>query len=120
MLGILGFVSIFIFAYNAYKTAQGNGRNAVGWTLAVFGVGLGLQIIVPFMFGIIIAVVMISGGSTEAQVQESIYGPAVVMGVISTILSIAGMFLIVRHVGKIPEDTGEFSPPPPPSEFSLK
>lgn len=119
MLGILAFIAIFIFSYNAYKTAKGNGRNAIGWALTVFGVGFGLQVVVPFMIGIVIGIVMAFGGSSQTEIQEAIYGPALVLGIVSTILSIVAMVLILRHVGKIPEDDGG-SMPPPPSEFSLK
>ncbi len=116
MIAIAAFIAIFVMTYYAYKTAKDYGRNAIVWALIVFSVGFALQIVIPMIIGIIIGVVMTINGSTPVQIQESIYGYAIVINLTFIVLSFVGMFLILRYLSKVPDDgiSTSISPPPPP------
>lgn len=117
-MGILAFIAIFIFTYFAYKTARDNGRNPFVWAAVTFATGFGLQIIVPLLIGLVLAIVWIAMGSSSPEtIQEDVGGIATIIGIISLVLSFVGMFLILRYVAQLPEEaepvTGNGPPPPP-------
>jgi predicted PurR-regulated permease PerM len=115
MLGIAAFIAIFIFTYYAYKTARDYNRKAWLWALAVFGVGFGLQVIVPLMIGIVLGVVLVMSGTPVNEMQEKIQGPASIIGIVSVVLSFVGMALLLKMLSKVPEtDDGQVEVPPPP------
>ena len=58
MLSLLGFIAVIIATVYAYRTAKDYNRNAVAWAAAVFGVGFAIQLVIPFLFGIIYAVIL--------------------------------------------------------------
>jgi MFS family permease len=118
MLSLLGFIAIIIATIYAYRTAKDYNRNAVGWAAIVFGVGFAIQIIIPLLFGIIYAVILLSGGSDQFQIQESINVPAIIVGIICLILSIIAMFFILNRIPKVQDETAADAPPPP-TEFNL-
>ena len=118
MLGIIALITVFIAAFFAYKTAVGNGRNGPLWTLATLGVGLGLQVVIPVVLGVILAVVYLAGGTSPEKLQEEIAGPAGVIGLVSLFVGFIAIWLILRHVSKLPQDELRIdSPPPPPTVF---
>ncbi|MEZ5429123.1 MAG: hypothetical protein R2747_22950 [Pyrinomonadaceae bacterium] len=116
LLGILGLAIIIVGSVHAYRTAKENGRNAAGWTLAVIGIGIGLQFIIPFIIGFIIAIVMFSRGSSVEEIQESAALPAVIINVVCLILSVPAILLVLNFLARVPEET-PFAPPPSPPEF---
>lgn len=121
MLGILGFISIFVFAYFAFKTARDYGRNAWLWCFGVFGVGFGLQIVLPIIVGMILAVVWLASGTPADQLQAKIEGPAQFLGLIFLVLSIAGMFMMLKIVSRVPDtDDATINVPPPPQFGNLE
>ncbi len=115
MLSILGIVAVIIATYQVYKTARDTERNAVGWALLTFAVGFGIQIILPMMIGFAIALVMTASGNSVMEIQESIQGIAIIIGIAGLLLSFLGIWLIMRHVSKIPESSFAAPPPPPPT-----
>lgn len=115
MLSILSFIGVLFAAYFIYKTAKDTGRNAVGWALLTLAVGIGIQIVLPILIGIIITFVMMLLGNSIAEVQEFVQIVAVIISIICLILSFVGIGLIIRHISKIPEDGSFVSPPPPPA-----
>lgn len=119
MITILAFVFIIVASFYAYKSAKDYERNAVMWAFIVFGVGFGLQIVIPFIIGIIISLVMIAGGKTLPEIQESMYSYLFIINIFFIILSIVAMFLILRYLGTVPDDDiyTPNQPPPPPPEF---
>jgi uncharacterized BrkB/YihY/UPF0761 family membrane protein len=119
MIGILAFVAIFVATYYAYKNARDYGRNAVMWALIVFGVGFGLQIIAPLIAGIIIAAVFIFQGTPIEQIEEATYGYAVIINIVFIVLSVVGMFLILKYLGTVPDEEVSVATevPPPPPDF---
>jgi hypothetical protein len=114
MLSILGIVIIIVATFQVYKTAKGTERNAAVWALVTFVVGFGIQIVVPFFIGLILAVVWIASGSTEQEVQATLQTPAIIIGLAGLLLSIVAIALIMRQVAKIPEEKSSSSPPSPP------
>jgi len=121
MLGILAFVAIFIFTFNAYRTAKDYGRNPVAWAAIVFGVGLGIQLVVPVLLSIVITVVMIARGSTIPEVEAAIFWPVTIIGVVCIIASLFAMYKLIGFLSNVPEGAGEGDnmPPPPPPNFDI-
>jgi|SRR5690606_34976789 len=118
MLGILGIVALIVFPIQVYRTAKGTGRNAAFWTALTVVVGVGFQFVIPFFVGMIMAVVLIAGGTPPDEVMVGYEGLYMVLGLVTLALSIGGMFLIARHVGTVPDDPPSIAgpqPPPPPA-----
>jgi uncharacterized membrane protein len=115
MLTIIGLIAVIIATYFTYKTANDNGRSGPLWALATFGVGFGLQFIVPILIGIVMGVILISSGMSAEDIGENINGIAAILGIVLLFLSFIGIWLIMRHVAKLPEDVQVGSVPPPPT-----
>jgi hypothetical protein len=115
MLGVIALIAVIVAAYFAYKTANDNGRSGPLWALATIGIGFGLQIVVPILIGIILGVIYVMMGTPVDQLQEQISGPATIIGFISIFLSFVGIWLVLRHVAKLPEDPPVERVPPPPT-----
>ena len=116
MLDIIGLVFIIVFTIFAYKTAKDYERNAVGWALITFAVGIVVQIVLPAFILVIIAIAATVGGSSTQQIQDDI--PIFTISIIFKILSLVAGFLILRHLAKIPEEKPFDMPPAPPSDFN--
>jgi len=119
MLGIAGFVIMIAMTYQTYKTARDNGRNAGLWALAVFGVGFTFQFIIPFIVGVVLGIILVAQGTSDpVELQSKLTGPALILGIVCLVISIAGMWLVFKHVSKVPDvPVGGEVPPPPPSAF---
>ena len=118
MLGIAGFVIMIAMTYQTYKTARDTGRNAGLWALATFGVGFTFQFIIPFVIGMILGILLVMQGTTDpVELQSKILGPATILGIVCLVISIAGMWLVFKHVSKVPDVPLTPGPPPPPSTF---
>lgn len=115
MINLLGFAALIVITVFAYKTAKDYERNAIGWALLTFGIGFVIQIILPVLIFVLIAVVMIAGGSSPAQAQQEI--PDITITMICLVLSLLAGFLILRYLSKIPEDEPFVAPPAPPADF---
>jgi hypothetical protein len=119
MLGIAGFVAMIVMIYQTFKTARDNSRNGVLWALASFGVGITFQFIVPIVLGVVLALIIVAKGvSDPTELQSQIMGPANIIGIACLALSFVGMWLIYRHVSKVPDFPISAEGPPPPPEFS--
>ena len=119
MLGIFGLIIIIVVTVHVYRTAKQYGRNAIAWTLTTLGIGFGIQLILPFFIGIVIGVVMLAGRSSPEQIQAAMTSaPAIIINIACIILSVIVVFLVLRHISKIPEEI-DFTPPPsPPDTFN--
>ena len=115
MLSILGLVAVIVATYHVYKTARDTGRNAVGWAVATFAVGFGIQIILPIFIGFAIGVVMAVSGSSEMEIQEFAQGIVIIISIAGLLLSFLGIWLIMRRVSKIPDEETFQAPPSPPT-----
>jgi O-antigen ligase len=116
MLNILGFVVIIVVTIFAYKTAKDYERNAVLWALLTFGIGFGIQIVLPILIFIVVLVAMIASGSTQQQAQQAI--PDITITMICLVLSVVACFIILRHLAQIPEEKSFNAPPAPPTDFN--
>ena len=102
MLDIIGFVFIIVFTIFAYKTAKDYERNAVGWALITFAVGIVIQIVLPVFIILFVFIIAAVSGSSPQKIQEEI--PVININVVFKLLSLVAGFLILRHLAKIPED----------------
>ena len=118
MIGILALVAIVVFTIQVYKAANGTGRNGALWALLTAAVGFGFQLVIPFVAGIVIAIVYLATGSTTETIESDINLPASLIGIFGLFISIVGMVLISKHVSKVPDDAPMMAgAPPPPPQF---
>jgi hypothetical protein len=118
MLGIAGIVIMIVMIYQTYKTARDNGRNASLWALAVAAVGIGFQFVIPFIVGILLGIVMVMRGTSDpTELQSQIIGPATIIGIVCLAISVVGMWIIFKHVMKVPDVPFNADVPPPPPSF---
>ncbi len=118
MLSILGIVVLIVAPILAYKSAKDYDRNAALWALFTFAAGFGLQIVIPFIIGIIFSVVLMAGGTPAEQLPEAISGWATMIGIVFLFLSVAAVFMILRYLSKVPEEKSFTPPPQPPETFN--
>lgn len=118
MLSILGFAVLIVATIFAYRTAKDYGRNAAIWALITFGVGFGIQIIIPVFIGIIWGFVLLASGTPPERMQDEIGGWATIIGIICLVLSVISVFLVLRFLSKIPEEKSFVQPPQPPADFN--
>jgi uncharacterized membrane protein len=114
MLTVIGLAAAIVAAYFAYKTANENGRNGVLWLFATLTVGFGLQLMAPLFIGIIAGIAIVATGSSIERAYQWLDDFAMPLGIILLLLSFVGMWLILRHVSRLPEDTPGNDLPPPP------
>jgi hypothetical protein len=118
MIGIFSLVAIVVFTIQVYKTANGTGRNGALWALLTAAVGLGLQIVLPIILGIVLAIAYLVMGSSPETLESEITMPATIIGIVGLILSIVAMVLISKHVAKVPDEPSmSAATPPPPPQF---
>ena len=118
MFGIIGIVAVIVFTIQVYKSANGTKRNGALWAMLTAAIGVGFQFVIPFIAGIVIAIAYMVGGSTPESLQSDITLPATLIGLAGIFISIAGMFLISRHVATVPDDPPmSVAVPPPPPQF---
>ena len=115
MISVIGFIIIFIVAYFAYKTANDTGRSGLLWAFITVAAGIGIQFVLPIIIGIVLALIYMAGGTPVTKLQEEISGIAIFIGIGSIALSLVAMWLILKHVSKLPEDEPAAAPPPPPT-----
>ena len=120
ILTILGLAFLVVLTIFAYKTAKDYQRNAGLWALLTFAVIFGIQIILPFVVGMIIVIVMLAGGIPQNQLQRRFDEdvPAITINIGFTVLSVVAGFLILRYLSKIPEEKSFIAPPTPPTDFN--
>lgn len=104
-----------LLRFFAFKTAKDNGRNGPLWALAALGIGFGFQIVIPVLVGVILALIYMAMGTSVDQLEEQITTPATILGFACLFLSFIGIWLVLRHVAKLPEDEPVNILPPPPT-----
>ena len=118
MLSVLALVGVIVCTVNAFKTARGNGRNGFLWALLTFGIGFGLQFIMPFFIGAVLGFVWAVSGSNMDEIRSKIQGPALWIGIVGIVLSFIGMGLVLEFVSRVP-DGMELPPSKEPSSLGL-
>jgi lysylphosphatidylglycerol synthetase-like protein (DUF2156 family) len=114
LLLVFGLAVTAVAAIFVRKTARENGRKAGWWTLVTVGLGVGLQIVLPFMLGIVLVLIFIASGTRNGPaLTQKVETPAFYIDIISLIASLVAMFFVLRHVAKLPEDVDLNIPPPP-------
>ena len=114
MIGILALIVVIVAAVFAYRTANDNGRSGPLWALAALGAGFGLQIVIPMIIGIILALIYLAKGVPVEELAERVSGPSTAVAFVMWFLSFVGLWLILRYISKpIEEKPMEVIPPPP-------
>lgn len=115
MIGIIGIIFIIVAPFFVYRVAKQNGHKPIFWALIALAVGIGFQIIVPIIVGIILAVVLVSTGTSPNAIEATIQGYSLIIGLPCLILSFVGVFLVIQHVRKVKQVNA--TAPPAPPEF---
>ena len=115
MLSIVGIVAIVVFTIQVYKTASGTERNGPAWAAVNLVIGIGIQFVLPMIIGIVIGIYYIASGTPVEQLESEITTLATFIGIFGIVLSIVGMWLIMKHVSKVKDDDPKGAPPPPPT-----
>ena len=118
MLSIVGIVAIVVMTIQAYKSAAGTERNAPLWAGLTAVIGIGIQFVMPVTIGIAVGVYLAATGTPTDDFGQAYYGLFTIIGLAGIVLSIVGMWLVVRHVSNVrDDDPAVASPPPPPPTF---
>lgn len=123
MIGIIftliGIIAIVVCSIQVYKTASDTGRSSSLWTIITVGIGIFFQFLLPVILGIIIGIVMLIRGTPPNEMTFNVFGLVFIIEVGCLVLSIVGMFSVLRRVSTYPEETESAVPaPPPPPTFT--
>lgn len=118
MLGIIGLIYVIVAPFFVYRNAKQNGHNAIFWTLLAVAVGVGLQLIIPLLIGIVLGVVWVIQGYSAEEIQQSMQTPSLIFGVIALVLSVVGVQLIMRRVNTVRDIEPAYPQPPQPPNFN--
>lgn len=120
MLGIVAFIAIFFFAYQAYRTAVRYEKSPVKWALLVFGAGFGLQLIIPFFVGLAIGIWYAISGGDPANFASSYNVLFNVIGLVFIVASFVVMVMMINRISRVEDEPADDAePPPPPGEFDI-
>lgn len=117
-LTLLGLVAIVVCAIQVYKAAVDTSRNAGIWTLLTIGVGIFFQFILPFVFGILLGVYYLMSGVPRERIAIDSFGLLFILEILCLVLSVVGMFMVMKHVSKLKDEVPGAAMPPPPPQFS--
>ena len=117
LLVIIGFVFIVVFTIQVYKTASGNRRNGGGWATATALVGIAIQFGMPMFVGVVYGLYLAANGRGRAGLNQPVFGLFALIELLGIVFSVVGMWFIMRHVSKLPEDDDSTPQPPPPPRF---
>jgi len=104
-------VLAILAAWFGYKKAKETGRNGILWAFICAGTFIGTQLLCTLVIGTFIGIGIAFFGWSEKIYDD--YSPLIT--VICIIASIGSLFLLFRHLDKIPEEEIAVSPPPPPT-----
>ena len=114
LLLLFGIAVTVIAAIFVNKTARENGRKAGLWTLLTVGLGIGLQIVAPFLIAVVLVLIFVMSGTRDAAaLAQKTDTPTFYINIVCLILSLIAMFLVLRHVAKLLDDIDVNVPPPP-------
>lgn len=117
ILQILAFAVLVVISYFVFKTARDYGRNPALWTILTVGVGIFFQFVLPFLIGIVLAIVWIASGTPPERLQVDLETPLILIGLVSLGLSFVAMFVVLKYVSRIPDESPIDDIPPPPPSF---
>ncbi len=114
---VFGIVIIVVFTVYVFKTANENGRNAIGWAVACLFTGIFVQWVLMLIVFIVIGIVMVLIGARPGSLEDTLGFWVIGIRLGCLALSVVGMFLILKKVSQIPDEEEPFAEPPPPPTF---
>lgn len=100
-------------AFMAYKKAKSTGRSGILWAAITVGVYIGIQLAFALGIGVFLGVgVELLSWSETVYVDYNLLITAVCVAV-----SFGGVWLVFRHLDKLPDDEEVIAAPPPPPTF---
>ncbi len=110
---LVPFIVVFVFTYQAYKTAVRYEKNAAFWALAVFATGVGLYFFVQIFVGIVMVIYHVVNGQNPSPIDMSV-GMSLLLWLVSIIVSSIGMVFLIGRISKVLDDSRGAELPPPP------
>lgn len=99
-----------VAAWLAYKRAQESNRNAILWAVVTAGAFVGTQLVVGLGVGVFLGLGIAFWGWSETIIED--YNIGITLVAVAASIGVAA--LILRYLGKIPEETTYVEPPQPP------
>lgn len=117
MLAILGLIISVVAAFNIYRIAKKNKRNARLWAAVVFIIGVVIEVVAPLLLVMISFFALVSSGNSINETERILKNPVVIIDTICLILNIAGILAITYFVAQAPKEKS-FTVPPQPPKFN--
>lgn len=108
-------ILVILAIWFGYKKAKETGRNPFLWAFICAAVFIGVQIVCGLAIGTFVAIGITAWGWSEKTFDD--YN--ILISVISTVFSVAGLFLVFRYLDKMPQNEIVSQLPPPP-DFEKK
>ena len=104
-------VVLAIFAiWFGYKKARDTGRNPILWAVICGAAFIGIQLLVGVGIVALIGVGMAFWGWSDRIFSDYQF----VISIISLAPSIVALLLVFRYLDRVPDNSSELGPPPPP------
>lgn len=100
-----------LFAYFGYKKANESGRNGILWGFIALAAFIGCQLLIGLILGIGIGIGIALFGWSENSIDTY----DILIRIIAWVAGIAGGYLVLKYLDRIPDDGTYNAPPPPPS-----
>ena len=113
---LMGLAVVVVAPYFVFKTAKENRKSPILWGLATLVGGLCIQYILPVLVGVLLMIFFLATGTPRGKLQETLETPNEILTYAGIFLSVVFVVLILRFVGKIPDDGPVKSKP---NEFSI-
>ena len=112
-MGYIGLIVLVIAPFYIYRSARENGHNPWLWTLLAIGAGVGLQIILPFLIGMLLVALMTGAGRLPSDMDESMRNYSFFIGMLSLALSLTAFLLISQYVSQVKKKSSDIDSAPP-------
>ena len=106
---MLPIVFIIVIAVYIFRTAKQYDRNPYLWTGAAVVTFFGIQILLGFLIGIVLAVGMLTLGWSETIFEENTF----FISVVCAIPAFIAVWFISKRVSVVRDEPEQIQPPPP-------
>ena len=100
---MFGLIALIVCVVLAFKAARDYGRNPFLWAFITFCVGLGTQLMLSLVSGVVIGLVLLLMGYSAGQIPVVIDGLSLFISIGLTILSIGAMLFVIKMISSVPD-----------------
>ncbi|MDQ6785208.1 MAG: hypothetical protein M3033_00110 [Acidobacteriota bacterium] len=110
----LGCVFVVVTSCYIYRAAKNNNHNATRWIFINLAVGIVFQFVLPLLIAATLVTFIITLKGSPRDIDK-IYGKyGLIVDIIILVLNLVGIWLIIKHVSKSPQNKISVAPPMPP------